>query len=195
MARTQAADYAEKRKAITKAAAHLFAKHGFAQASVSKIATACDISKSVIFHYHPSKEDILFAVMEAHMMDLLTTINPALYEDIEANKRFEAFSKKLLKRYAGAADSQKVLLYELDNLPAPQHKEIVKEQRLLIDFASELLRQAIHPNNPDQKRLRVQIMLFFGMINWMHTWYKPGPGLSREQLALYAADTTIRALV
>jgi AcrR family transcriptional regulator len=45
MARKQAADYEQRREAIVAKAAGLFAKRGYASASVADLADACDLSK------------------------------------------------------------------------------------------------------------------------------------------------------
>ena len=67
MARTQAADYGVRREAIVEKAARLYAERGFLGASISDLAKVCRISKSLIYHYYPSKEDILFDVMHSHV--------------------------------------------------------------------------------------------------------------------------------
>jgi AcrR family transcriptional regulator len=67
MARTQAADYEERRTAIVEQAAKLYAVHGFLGASLAELASACNTSKSLIYHYYASKEDILFDVMDSHV--------------------------------------------------------------------------------------------------------------------------------
>ena len=71
MARTQATDYAERRQAIVEKAAQLYAKKGFDGASLADLARACKTSKSLIYHYFVSKEDILFEVMESHVHALV----------------------------------------------------------------------------------------------------------------------------
>ena len=71
MARTQAADYEERRTAIVEQAARLFAERGFLGASIADLAEACDSSKSLIYHYYASKEDILYDVMHSHVRALL----------------------------------------------------------------------------------------------------------------------------
>src|SRR5205085_5854877 len=47
------------------------ATKGFPGASVAELAKACGASKSLIYHYFPSKDDILYAVMVEHL-DALT---------------------------------------------------------------------------------------------------------------------------
>ena len=70
MARTQAADYEQRREAIVEKAAERFASQGFRGASVADLAEAVGASKSLIYHYYPSKEDILFEVMDSHLQEL-----------------------------------------------------------------------------------------------------------------------------
>ena len=49
------------------AAARLYGKRGFQGTSVADLAKACRTSKSLIYHYFPSKDDTLHAVMAAHL--------------------------------------------------------------------------------------------------------------------------------
>jgi AcrR family transcriptional regulator len=67
MARPQSPDYDKRREAIVATAASLYARRGFPGASVSDLAKACGSSKSLIYHYFPSKDDILYDVMAAHL--------------------------------------------------------------------------------------------------------------------------------
>lgn len=191
MARTQAADYDTKRAAIMHEAGQLFAQYGFAGASLSVLASRCEISKSVLYHYYDSKEDILYAVMATHMDALLEAIDPNLYSGLPDDQWFHALSEQLLKRYAGAANAQKVLLYDLDYLNADDREKIVTSERQLIEFTEQCFLKAITPARPDTVKVKAQIMLFFGMINWSHSWFDPSRGLTRDALAQQAADAVV----
>jgi AcrR family transcriptional regulator len=55
----------ERKKRATRAAIHdagmrLFSEHGFAGTTVDQIAEAADVSRATVFHYFPTKEDIVF---------------------------------------------------------------------------------------------------------------------------------------
>lgn len=195
MARTQAADYDDKRESITREAAKLFAKLGFAGASLSVLATKCDISKSVLYHYFSSKEEMLYEVMSSHMDLLLETIHSGNYKNVPKKQKFFQLSELLLERYSGGQNAQKVLLNDLGYLPKKQRLDIVDRQRKLIAFAEDCLLQAIAPKKPNKDKLRAQIMLFFGMINWSHSWFDPKRGLSRKNLAKQAAESAILPLL
>ena len=64
MARPQSPDYDKRREAILAAAARLYAARGFQGASVADLAKACSTPKSLIYHYFPSKDDILYMVCD-----------------------------------------------------------------------------------------------------------------------------------
>ena len=194
MARTQAIDYEEKRKTITQNAARIFARDGFAGASLSDVAESCKMSKSLIYHYYDSKEAILYDVMNEHMDDLVGVIKEINQSSSQPIEKFGEFVKTLMRHYIGTANSQKVLLYELNSLRAAERNEIVKKQRILIEFTEKLL-LAIHPDMRNQTPLlRARIMLFFGMINWTHNWFNPKGPIDRDQVAELAAHMTLKSL-
>lgn len=187
MARKQAADYEEKRDAIVGEAARLFAAKGFSGASLSDLADACGMSKSLFYHYYPSKESVLYAVTKGHMDELLTAIDGEqsgypLYD-------LRGFARKLLRLYAGAANAQKVLLYELSSLPKAERADIVAKERRLIAHVEAIIKRA----NPGLEKsfLRARAMLFFGMLNWTHTWLKNGGPVARDEVADMAARMTL----
>lgn len=186
MARTQAEDYDEKREAIVEEAARLFAARGFDGASLADLAAACGISKSLFYHYYPSKEQILFAVMDGHMEALLTAIAPP---QADPRRALQEFARRLLRLYAGAADKQKVLLYELARLPVGERRQIVAKERKLVAFVEDIIAKA--EPHADKAELRAKTMLFFGMLNWTHTWLKQGGGISRDDVADLAAKAIL----
>lgn len=194
MARPQATNYDAKRKLIAAKAAIIFARQGAASASLAKVADACGMSKSLIYHYYSSKEDLLFDVMDRHMSDLISIIDttgPAKEPDENA---FQAFTRRLMDHYAGAADSQKVLLYELENIPPTNRAKVVAKQRQLISFAESLLAASLPDRAIEKSELTVRIMLFFGMLNWSQSWFRANGAISRQQIADLAADATIKGV-
>lgn len=193
MARTKADNYDSKREIITQKAAKLFALKGFGGASISDISKSCDVSKSLIYHYYGSKEDILNGVMNDHMDDLARAISDADLIDSDPRLEFHNLTQALLKCYAGAEDSQKVLLYDLNNLPSDQRNVIVTKQRALVERFEQVYVRVFPEIQSDHALLRSKIMLFFGSVNWIHTWYNPKGKISREKLGEMAVDNAIGA--
>ena len=187
MARTQAADYDQRREAIVDQAARLFASSGFRGTSVSDLAKACETSKSLLYHYYPSKEDVLYAVMSSHIDQLLGDVEEVMARDEPPAVLLHAMIHSFMAHYVGAADRQKVLLNELDSLPADKRAEIVTKQRTVIDAVQSLLVR-LDPRLSDPAQARVQTMLLFGMINWTHTWFDSAGPMTADAIADLALD-------
>lgn len=186
MARTQAADYDERRASIVEAAAGLFADKGFEGASVADLALRCGVSKSLIYHYYGSKEDILYDVMISHVRALDAAAREAVAGGSAAAK-LRALTHRFIAIYIGAADRHRVLLNDLKHLPEARRGEIVSVQRGLIDAVRELI-VTIEPRLAARAEGAVTAMLFFGVINWTHTWYDPEGPVAPEALADMATD-------
>lgn len=183
MARTQAADFEQRREAIVDKAAELFAKSGFNGASIADLAIACETSKSLLYHYYPSKEDVLYAVMASHIDQLVEDVEEVMSRKGDPATMLDALIHGFMRHYMGAANRQKVLLNELDSLPDDKRAIIVKKQRSLIEAVQSLL-SGVHPalaSNP--AHARVQTMLLFGMINWTKTWFDPSGPVSADEVA------------
>lgn len=183
MARTQAADYDQRREAIVEQAGRLFARTGFRGASVADLAAACETSKSLVYHYFPSKEDILYEVMASHIDQLVASADTALAVEGSARERLERLVHAFMRDYVGAAERQKVLLNELDSLPADKRAVIVTKQRRLIVDLQGLLIELDPELGSSPARARVETMLVFGMINWTHTWFDPAGAIDTVGLA------------
>lgn len=195
MARTQSADYDERREAIVEKAAERFATCGFNGSSVADLAKACGMSKSLLYHYYPSKEDILERVMASHIDALIEVVQGVETSAALPARKLEALSRAFLQLYAGAANRQTVLLNELDNLPAEARRKIVGQQRRLVAFVEALI-GAIAPRlAADGQRLKAIAMLYFGMINWAHTWYDPKGPITPDALADMASGIFLRGIL
>lgn len=191
MARTQANDYEERRAEIVEHAARLFAERGFLGASIADLAEACGTSKSLLYHYYPSKEDILFDAMHGHVRALLDVSETVKTEDGDAAAKLSSLTQRFMSLYLDAAARQRVLVNELRHLSDAQHKTIVGMQRRLVDFVESLLAQIRPELGRDAALRRPAAMLYFGMINWMHIWLDPRGAASPERIAALAVSTFI----
>jgi len=66
----------ERRRRLIEAGSLLFAEHAFEEISMRQIATAAGISKSLLYHYFPSKTELFKAAVQQHTEDLQRLIQP-----------------------------------------------------------------------------------------------------------------------
>jgi len=110
MARTQATDYDQRRLAIVEAAAELYAEHGFLGASLVELAARCNSSKSLIYHYYASKEDILFEVMSSHVDALNAAADAVVALKVPPEEKLRKLSHDFMRLYVGAVARHKSVL-------------------------------------------------------------------------------------
>ena len=190
MARPQSPDYDKRRDSIVRMAARLYARRGFNGASVADLAKACRTSKSLIYHYFPAKDDVLYQVMAEHLDALVEAARQATRSG-GAEEKLRALTLAFMRLYVGAQDSHKVLLNELDNLAPKARAEVIGKQRRIIAIVEELIREI----RPETGPLALPLtMLFFGMINWTHTWFRAEGRVSAESLAEMAVDVMLGGL-
>ncbi len=99
-----------------------------------------------------------------------------------------------MRLYVGAAARQRVLLNELQRLPQAQRAMVIGIQRRLIDIVQTILVE-IRPDLSGRSALkRPAAMLYFGMINWMHTWLDPKGRARPAQIADLAANVFLEGI-
>jgi AcrR family transcriptional regulator len=182
MARTQAEDYEQRREAIRDQAAKLYAAKGFLGASITDLAEACKMSKSLIYHYYDSKQEILFDLMHSHVESRLEIARAVSAQNLEPRAKLEELGRKFMRLYGGAAPRHTVLLNDLHQLPARRRKIIVNIQRQIVDVVEDIIAD-IRPKKTLPKAARWPVaMFYFGMINWTHIWLNPQGPLDLEEI-------------
>ncbi len=190
MARKQASDYTDKRMRIMDVATELFAKNGFHATSITDIANTCQTSKSRLYHYFNSKEQVLYEILRDHALTLGDSFLPITQDaNLPPAEKLEKFARHLLIRNINFRAKHKLILGELDAIPPTQRQEVATLLRQPIESIFETLSE-INPDLTKDKTLQVPIaMMFIGMINWSHTWFSGDGELSPEVFAKLLCDT------
>jgi TetR/AcrR family transcriptional regulator len=188
MARPRAQDYEAKRAAIRAAAAALFAEHGFDGSSMSDLALRCATTKSGLYHYYASKEEVLFDILLEHIGTVFQIVREAAARGSTAPpaERLEVIVSRLLAAYASADHQHKVQLNERWRLPDEQRAMIVAMEREIVGIVANTLAE-INPALRQQRGLLKPVtMSLFGMLNWHYLWFREGGPMSRADYARLA---------
>ncbi len=194
MARTQAVDFEQRREKIIAAAAVLFAKNGFLGTSLADIGASCNISKSLVNHYFPLKEDILFAIMWEHVSNLVHLAKSIASRDLLADEHMRWLARIFMEAYSFSQAPQKILLTEIDSLPPEKRAVIVQAQRDVMDVADKFVMRLSHSLRNQPKQRLPYVMMFFSMINWTHTWFDRAGPVNAQKVADIATDMFLKGL-
>lgn len=186
MARSRAKDHDEKREAILHRAAIVFARDGYDRASMAQLAAECGVSKALLYHYHASKEALLFDIIRSHLSELVETVEEAGEGASTPEARLEMLVAALLEAYRDADAEHKVQLGALHILQEAEQAELKALERRLVSVFADAVRALDPAVFADTPLLKPVTMSLFGMLNWVYMWFRDGGPVSRADYARIA---------
>lgn len=195
MARTRASDFEEKQHGILMSAAAVFAEQGMDKASMALVASHSNVSKALLYHYYPSKDVLIFAIIHSHLVELEASVAAAVDPALAPETQLRVLVTAVLEKYRGADDAHKVQLVGTAALSEAQRAEIRAVERQIVRHFATVLR-AINPGLDDAARplLMPVTMSLFGMMNWVYMWFRDGGLITREDYAEVATTLILEGI-
>jgi AcrR family transcriptional regulator len=195
MARTRASDFEEKQHGILMSAAAVFAEQGMDKASMALIASHSNVSKALLYHYYPSKDSLIFAIIHTHLVELEASLAAAVDPELAPEVQLRLLVGVVLEKYRGADDAHKVQLVGSGALSDEQREEIRGVERQIVRHFSAVMRR-INPelDRPERPLLMPVTMSLFGMMNWVYMWFRDGGTITREDYAGVATTLILEGI-
>ncbi|WP_372656670.1 TetR/AcrR family transcriptional regulator [Hydrogenophaga sp.] len=183
MTRVRANDYELKKQVILDKAVALIAQKGFDGATMSDVAAACGASKSHLYHYFSSKEDLLYSIVKEHITEQVAVLSAIVEEPLPAPERFKHFVDAFVQEGAKSRNHHLVLMNDIKFLPPLQREDVRKLELELMHLMVGLLRE-INPGRMAPAKVHSPYaLLLFGMVIWTFTWYEKNGAISPGELA------------
>lgn len=195
MARTRSEQYPEIRDRILQRAATVFARTGYASSTITDIATATDLSRGALYHYFPSKEAILYEILNLHVMQFLEIVEHAMGSSRVAVEQLRAITKAIVNVNSQSPNEQIVLLNEINELSAEERENMEKVERQILDLVSDVLIRVDVNAKITPANKRVYTMMYLGIINYTFTWYNPDGKVTPAEYAELATDLFLNGLL
>lgn len=167
----------KKMDQIAKAAAQVFNKVGYLEATLDDIAAAVKMSKGALYHYFDSKDDILFFILDNYMDLVLEHLEPVLLELDPGEPKIRYIIERHLMLYARYKAESKTLLHDSNCLPPQYRKRINSKEREYLRLVKNAIAEVTSDKGEMKKEeITALAFLLFGMCNWCYNWYDPhGP--------------------
>jgi TetR/AcrR family transcriptional regulator len=182
MARPKSADHDDKRRAILRRSAKLFAQNGYDRTSMAEVASATGVSKALLYHYYTGKEALLFDILLAHLQDLMDAVR-LVDTKLAPRARLRALIGAVLGAYRDADDEHKIQINELRKLPIARKKELIALERSLVSIFADAVAAAVPSIANRSVLLKPVTMSLFGMMNWHYMWFREKGPVSRDDYA------------
>ena len=181
MPRVRSDDYEAKSQAIMDSAAALFAKEGYPTARMDNVAKACGATKSMLYHYFPTKDDLLFAMLKEHLERVLAVLEETIATTPGTPRdRLNALVLAYTQKSAQSRRRHTIAMQDVKYLPKAKQAPLLELQRRVTDLVAGLLRE-LNPGLPAEVYKPYTLMLL-GMMNWADFWYKPSGPMKPQEL-------------
>lgn len=180
MPRVRADDYEDKTAAILDSAATLFARTGYPNAKMQDIAKACGASKSMLYHYFPAKDDLLFAMLKEHLEQVIAGIEEIRQAQLGPKERFAAFVELYVQKSSRSRRRNVVAMNDVKYLPKAQQTPLLELEAEVVRLTSEFLKE-VNPNL-EESLYKPYTMMLVGMLNWTDVWFRPGGTVKAHEL-------------
>jgi len=170
-----------------------FNERGYDATSMEELAARLGVTKSAIYHHVPGKVELLRLALDRALDALFAVLEEPGATSGPAIERLEHVVRGSVRVLAAELPSVTLLLRVRGNSPV-EHAAL--ERRREFDrVVTELVRAAVAAGDvrPDVSPA-VTSRLLFGTVNSLTEWYRPGGGLSPDDLADALVATTFSGL-
>lgn len=169
---------------ILSEAARLFAANGYDRTSMRDIATACGISKALLYHHFLDKDAIYSRITLGFTRELYAFVAGQIPAEGSASQKVRAFmiaSATFFERYRQVWMTSSAAFWS-------NPKARGQEERTVWRSRYETLLRGLLAEGTASGELRdVDVAnagrLILSALNWMHRWYQPGRGQSAVEIA------------
>jgi AcrR family transcriptional regulator len=176
-----------QRDRVVACAAELFAREGYENVGMERLAEAVGISKAGIYHYFRAKHEILDAIVVTTLDGLTDAVTEAVDEARTPRQRLVSFMTAHAEYFEANYWAFTAMLVGFGGIRSPAMRGAVVGQR---DRYEKLLRQIIADGIESGDFRKVDLATAsraaLSMLNWMVRWFDPsGPERASELAAAY----------
>ncbi|MBS1790128.1 MAG: TetR family transcriptional regulator [Acidobacteria bacterium] len=178
----------ERTDQIYSVAAQMICERGFDATSMSDIAEAVGITKAGVYHFIPSKKELLFAIMSYGMDTLEAAVIQPAREIADAEQRLKAIitshSMLIARSSNDFGHSPVTILVEEELGLSPVHRRKLRQRkRVYVDLIRSTLEEMKAEGKLKDIDVTAAAFSLLGMILWVARWFRPDGKLSRQQVA------------
>jgi AcrR family transcriptional regulator len=173
----------EKLPLILRHAAQVFSEKGYEGASIRDISQASRVSLSGLYYYIRSKQELLYLIQISAFKTILARLDRRLRGVEDPSQKLRILIQNHLEYFLRHPVEMKVLAHEDEALEGEYGKEVQEVKRRYYGLALGIFEEMRKRGTARRVNPRVAVLSLFGMMNWIHTWHRPGTDPQAEALA------------
>ncbi len=183
MARRVGSDGARTEAAIREAALRLIARYGYEALSMRRLASEVDLGAAALYRYFPTKQAMLFSLLQTHMKELLSAwANARLSGSASAPERLEAFTRFHIRHHLPRAEGVFLTYMELRSLSPDNFDAIEAMRRRYEQDLSDILADGATAGTLKMDHSRITARAIIAMLTGITTWYRDSGPLDAVEI-------------
>jgi AcrR family transcriptional regulator len=186
----------DKRAEVLERAIEVFSSRGYRATSMKDLADQVNLSKSTLYHYFSSKQDLLVAIYDGVMVENLAAAR-RITEG--AQSPVDSFRQMLVDRVSYTCRNRRILQIfheEEAELPKRLMQKVNESRRAYQMVMIDLLERGKAEGVLEFSTTAMIVAnCLLGACNWSYKWYNPDGPKTPEQLAVEVADLLMGAVL
>ena len=183
-----------RRQAIIDTSAHLFARQGYHATGITELCTANDLGKGALYHYIGSKEELLAAIHDRVMDEVMAGANRVAEVGGTPSDQLARLGDELLDVIHRYPDHVWVFLHEFPALTGERAEQFRVRRRAYERRVESVVRAGVEAGEFRDVDPWLTARAWLGMHNYTYLWLKPGGRLSARAVANPFAEIFMRGI-
>lgn len=169
--RATTAAHDEKRLEIIEHCARLFDKVGYHYATMQMLADEVGLGKPTLYHYFPSKTDILYEMHQMHIDAMIQGLDAAADKGLDDAQMLVHACAFTLREIAEHPGYVRAFMDHYSELEGKQRTEIRKRRQEYYDRIRGFITGGISKGKFRKCDADIATLAFLGMCNYAYKWY------------------------
>jgi AcrR family transcriptional regulator len=183
-----------RREAIVDTSAHLFARQGYHATGIMELCTANDLGKGALYHYIGSKEELLAAIHDRVMDEVLLGAARVASAGGTPSRQLSMLGDELLDVIHRYPDHVWVFLHEFPALTGERAERFRSRRQGYERQVEAVLRAGVESGEFREIDPWLTARAWLGMHNYTYLWLKPGGTLAAGSVAKPFAEIFMRGI-
>jgi AcrR family transcriptional regulator len=180
---TRSPKWETRRQAIVDASAVVFARQGYHATGINELCAANDLGKGALYHYIGSKEELLAAIHDRVMDEVLLGAERVAGAGGTPSEQLARLGEELLDVIHRYPDHVWVFLHEFPALTGERAERFRQRRRQYERQVEAVLKAGVRSGEFRKLDPWLTARAWLGMHNYTYLWLKPGGRLSARAVA------------
>ena len=181
---TSSAEPQLREEQILDVAARLFKERGYHGATLQDIAREIGVTRTAVYHYFSSKDQVFFRIAERAIQTIPATFNEIASSDALPEEKMRRLLRDFICANLQKGPNWWLLLTEGErNLPPAQYRRLYRTLRQNDAIMQQVFREGVQSGKFVDLNPRISVFAMAGACNWLARWYDPDGEVDPDSVA------------